>query len=259
MTQPMLVALLAFVVGSVVGSFLNVVIYRVPRGESVVRPRSRCPACATTIPFWANVPIFSYLLLRGRCRSCGMEIDSRYLWVELATALLFSCLVLAGGTWVRICGDAIIGSSLIAIAFIDGEHRIIPDVLTLPLIPFALVFAGFAPPPSILDAGLGLVIGGGMLWALAAVYEWRTGRTGLGLGDVKLVAMLGAYMGLQPVLGVIVLGSLIGLAQGVWTILTRGGGRKTAIPFGPALVAAGLLHLYAPLLLFRSLDTLLHS
>jgi leader peptidase (prepilin peptidase)/N-methyltransferase len=253
-----LIAPLAFVFGAIIGSFLNVVIYRLPRGESLIRPRSRCPACGRTVPFWANVPILSYLLLRGRCGACGAGIDPRYLWVELATALLFTSLVLAGGTWARILADAIVGSSLIAIAFIDGEHRIIPDVLTLPLIPFALVLAGLAPPPSLLDAGLGFAVGGGMLWGLSALYEWRAGRIGLGMGDVKLVGMLGAYMGLHPVLGVIVLGSLIGLVQGVWTIVRHGGGRKTPIPFGPALVAAGLLHLHMPFFLFHALDALLH-
>ena len=255
-TAPIVVPL-AFVFGAVVGSFLNVVIYRLPRGESLVHPRSHCRDCDRTIPFWANVPIVSYIVLGGRCPGCGVEIDSRYLWVELATAMLFTCMVLGGGPWERIASDVVVGSVLIAIAFIDGEHRIIPDVLTLPLIPFGFVLAAFVPPPTITESILGLVVGGGMLWGLSTFYEWRAGRVGLGMGDVKLVAMLGAYLGLHPVLGVVVIGSLVGLAQGVFTILRRGGDRKTPIPFGPALVAAGLLHLYSPLFFLRALDSIL--
>jgi leader peptidase (prepilin peptidase)/N-methyltransferase len=136
------------------------------------------------------------------------------------------------------------------VAFIDGEHRIIPNPLTLPLIPIAIGFALLAPPPTLQLSLMGLAIGGGMLWALAFLYEWRTGRIGLGMGDVKLVGMLGAYLGLFPVLGVIVAGSLLGVAQGAWLMVRGRGGRKTAIPFGPALATAGLLHLYAPMWLF---------
>ncbi|MEE8558100.1 MAG: prepilin peptidase [Myxococcota bacterium] len=248
--HPSLVALYALLLGGVVGSFLNVVIYRLPRGESLVRPRSRCPRCGVPIPFWANVPIFSYLLLRGRCRRCGDPIGLRYLLVEASTALLFFCLALRWGPSWHLLADWVVGAVLIAVAFIDGEHRIIPNVLTLPLIPAAILFALLPMHPTLAQSLAGLCVGGGMLWALSAFYEWRTARIGLGMGDVKLVAMLGAYLGLAPVLGVIVVGSLLGLGQGAWVIVARGGGRKTAIPFGPALAAAGLLHLYAPTWLY---------
>jgi leader peptidase (prepilin peptidase)/N-methyltransferase len=119
------------------------------------------------------------------------------------------------------------------------------------MIPVGVALAALAPPPAVADSLAGLGLGGGMLWGLAAVYRWRTGRIGLGMGDVKLVAMLGAYLGVLGVLGVLVVGSFIGLLQGAW-LLSRGrGDRKTAIPFGPALAAAGLLHLYNPVWLFE--------
>jgi leader peptidase (prepilin peptidase)/N-methyltransferase len=236
--------------GAVTGSFLNVVIHRLPRGESLVRPGSHCPGCGAPIPFWANVPILSYLGLRGRCRACGARISIRYPIVELATALLFAGLMLRWGPGVRLLGDWVVGAVLIAVAFIDAKHRIIPNSLTLPLIPIAVGLAVLYPPPMLTGSLAGLIIGGGMLWLLAVLYEWRTGRLGLGMGDVKLVAMLGAYLGVAPVLGVLVTGSLLGLTQGLWLIARGRGGRKTAIPFGPALATAGLLHLFVPMWLF---------
>lgn len=245
-----LFAIYSALFGAVIGSFLNVVIHRLPRDQSLVRPGSRCPACGSPVPFWANVPIVSYVLLRGRCRDCRDPIPLRYLVVEVATALLFAGLMLRWGPGARLLGDWVVGATLIAVAFIDAEHRIIPNPLTVPLIPIAVVFAVLAPPPTVLLSLVGLAFGGGMLWVLAVVYEWRTGRIGLGMGDVKLVAMLGAYLGLMPVLGVLVTGSLLGLAQGMWLMVRGQGGRKTAIPFGPALATAGLLHLFAPMWLF---------
>jgi leader peptidase (prepilin peptidase)/N-methyltransferase len=247
---PGLLAFYSFLFGAAIGSFLNVVIYRLPRGESLVWPGSHCPNCGASVPLWANIPILSYLFLRGRCLACGNEISLRYLLVEVATALLFACLMLRWGPEVRLVGHWIVGAVLIAVAFIDGEHRIIPNPLTLPLVPVGIGLALLAPPPTLSESLLGLALGGGMLWALSAGYEWRTGSVGLGMGDVKLVAMLGAYLGALPVLGVVVVGSLLGLVQGVW-LMTRGrGGRKTAIPFGPALATGGLLHLYAPMWVF---------
>jgi leader peptidase (prepilin peptidase)/N-methyltransferase len=244
--SPPMLAVLAFVFGSIVGSFLNVVILRVPAGESLLRPGSRCPSCGGPIPAWANVPIVSWLLLRGRCHRCRSRISLRYPLIEATSGVLFLALYLEWGLSVRLCALWLVGAALIAAAFIDGEHHIIPNSITLPGIPLGLAFAWISPPPGLLDALLGLVVVGGMLWALAAIYEWRTGRTGLGMGDVKLMAMLGAFLGLQPALGVLLVGSVLGLAQALLVLWLRGGGRKTPIPFGPALAAAGILHLYAP-------------
>jgi leader peptidase (prepilin peptidase)/N-methyltransferase len=252
---PLLTAFV-FVLGAAVGSFLNVVIHRIPRGESVVRPRSRCPGCGASIPALANVPILSWFLLRGRCRDCGMRIPFRYPLVEGITALLFVALWLDGGPTLTTLVHGAVGAALIAVAFIDGEHRIIPNSITVPGILLGLAFAAVSPSVGLLDAAFGVVFVGGAMWGLSMLAEWWYGRIALGLGDVKLVAMMGAFLGLQPAIGVVALGSFFGVAQaGVWMVLGRAG-RKTAIPFGPSLAAAGILHLLAPDALPRLLRAL---
>lgn len=245
----------AFLFGASVGSFLNVVIHRVPQGLSIVTPRSRCPDCGESIPGWANVPLLSYAVLRGRCRGCQASISPRYPIVEAATALLFVALLLVHGASARLPVDWAVGAALIAVALIDWDHQVIPDAITLPGIGVGLACAWLLPPPVWWDALLGVVIAGGMMWALSAFYRWRTGRTGLGMGDVKLVAMLGGFLGLQAALGILVLGSLLGLAHGAALIALRGGGRQTRIPFGPALAAAGVIHLFDPALVSRVLGS----
>ena len=243
----------AFLFGASVGSFLNVVIHRVPQGLSIVTPRSRCPDCGWSIPGWANVPLLSYAALRGRCRGCGERISLRYPAVEALTGGLFVALLYAHGVHARLPVDWAVVAALLAIAFIDWEHQVIPDAITLPGIALGLLLSVFLPPPFWLDALLGVAIAGGMMWALSAFYRWRMGRTGLGMGDVKLVAMMAAVLGLQPALGILVLGSLLGLVHGVALIGLRGGGRETRIPFGPALALAGVLHLFDPSLVSRLL------
>ena len=236
----------AALLGSVVGSFLNVVIYRLPRGESVVRPRSRCPHCGWMIPAWANIPILSYVALGGRCRGCRARISVRYPLVEALTAALFVALLWWSPSGLRLLASWGLASALVAVAFIDLDHQIIPNQITLPGIGIGLLLAFVAPPPLWLDAGLGVLLGGGLMWAVSALYEWRTGQIGLGMGDVKLVAMLGAFLGVEAAIGVMVVGSVLGLLYGIAMIARTGGGRKTRIPFGPALVAAGVLHLFEP-------------
>jgi leader peptidase (prepilin peptidase)/N-methyltransferase len=243
----------AFLFGASVGSFLNVVIYRVPLGQSIVSPRSRCPHCEAAIPGWANVPLVSWLALGGRCRGCREPISPRYPLVEGLTGALFVGLLLTHGLGLRLFVDQALVAALVAVAFIDWDHQMIPDAITLPGIAIGLVCAVLLAPPVWPDALAGAVIVGGMMWALSAFYRWRTGQTGLGMGDVKLVAMLGAFLGLQPALGILVLGSLLGLAHGIVLIVARGGGRKTRIPFGPALALAGVLHVFDPSLVSRVL------
>ena len=239
-------AVFAAAFGAVIGSFLNVVIWRLPRGESLWRPRSRCPGCAQPIPAWANVPIVSWLWLRGRCAACGVAIPVRYPLVELATAALFAALFLHLGPGARLLATWLAGAALVAIAFIDAEHWIIPDEITLPGIPIGLAFAWFAPEPTLGSALAGVVVVGGGMWVLSLAAEWWYGHVALGMGDVKLVAMLGAFLGAEPALGVILVGSLFGLLQALPALLVGSAGRRSRIPFGAALAAAGILHLYAP-------------
>lgn len=239
----------AFALGASVGSFVNVVIHRLPRDESIVRPRSRCPACRAPIPAWANVPLVSYALLRGRCRSCGARISARYPLVEALTGALFVALLWTDASLVRLLAHWGLAAALVAVAFIDLDHHVIPNQITYPGMALGAALALLAPPPHWLDAVAGFAVGGGLLWALAAGYQRLRGRIGLGFGDVKLVAMLGTFLGLDATLGTLVLGSVIGLVYGAAQLAIRGGGRDTPIPFGPALALAGLVHLFQPRLL----------
>jgi len=246
----------AFLLGACMGSFANVLIHRLPRDESIAWPRSYCPRCGYTIPALLNIPIAAYLALGGRCRNCRARISLRYPFIEALTGLLFVALLLHNGPSERLLVQLGLATALIAITFIDAEHQIIPNAITYPGMLIALPLAWLVPPPALLNAGLGMGIGGGMMWGVASFYHWRTGRLGLGFGDVKLIAMLGGFMGLQAVLGVLVLGSLMGLVHGMAVIAVRGGGRQTQIPFGPALAIAGMLHLFEPEILPRVLDAL---
>lgn len=255
MSEPQ-VLVFAGVLGAIVGSFLNVVIYRLPAGESIVRPRSRCPGCKRPIPGWANVPIVSWLLLRGRCARCQAPISFRYPLVEALTAATFVVVTLYGSPPPRLFAEWALCASLIAITFIDLDHHIIPNAITRPGAVLALLTAYFMPPeawmlpvPFWVDGILGAALGGGMLYAVSLVYERRTGRIGLGLGDAKLVIMLGAFLGLFPALHLIILGCALGIVH--WGVLRVVGkvGARTPIAFGPALALAGALHVLWPDLL----------
>jgi len=246
-----------FALGLCVGSFLNVIVYRLPRGESIVTPRSRCPSCGWTLPVWANVPLLSYLGLRGRCASCKVRISLRYPLVELATGLLFLCLTLRWLEWgiaPRLFVDQALVAALVAISLIDWERQIIPNAITYPGTALGLLLAWLVPPPAavpgalsgFVDALLALVVAGGAMWGLSAGYERFRGRVGLGMGDVKLVAMLGTFLGLENTLGILVLGSLLGLLQAAVMMLWRGADLRMRIPFGPALAAAAVVALFAP-------------
>jgi leader peptidase (prepilin peptidase)/N-methyltransferase len=239
----------AFAFGAAVGSFLNVVIYRVPRGLSIVRPGSRCPHCDTPIRPLRNLPLLSYAWLGGRCPDCGGRISPRYPLVEALTALLFTGLILGRPLEPRLLCDAALGAALIAVAFIDHDHRIIPNAITLPGIPLGLAAAALWPPPAWQEALAGLLGLGGLLWTISFGYERLTGRVGLGMGDVKLVALLGSFLGLEAALGILVLGSLLGLLQAGWLALHGRAGRLTQIPFGPPLCIAAIAHLFRPDLL----------
>ncbi|MDO8722968.1 MAG: prepilin peptidase, partial [Syntrophales bacterium] len=181
--------------GAAIGSFLNVCIRRVPAGESLVFPSSHCPKCNYSIRFYDNIPIISFLLLRGRCRNCREGISLQYPLVELLTAIMALLLFWKFGLTLKFLFSFLFACVLIIITFIDLEHQIIPDVLTLPGIPVFFLAAVFAMGVSPLEAVLGVLIGGGILYAIAFGYELITKREGMGGGDIKLLAMLGAFFG----------------------------------------------------------------
>jgi leader peptidase (prepilin peptidase)/N-methyltransferase len=246
----------AFVFGACIGSFLNVVIWRLPRGESLVFPASRCPGCEEAIPPWANVPIVSYLLLRGRCRACHAPISPRYPIVEALTGALFAALLLTHGPSARLVVEWAIAAALIAVIFIDLDHYIIPNAITLPGLAIGLMLSIVAPSLGVgfWDAIGGVVIAGGLFWLIAEVYPRLRGKQGLGFGDVKLIAMLASLLGLSAAIGIIFVGSVIGLAYGIPKLVIERQGFDTRIPFGPGLAIAGLIFLFEPRLWARLVD-----
>lgn len=245
----MAASLLAFIAGACVGSFLNVCITRMPENESVVLPRSRCRQCLSPIAFFDNIPILSFLLLRGRCRACGTPIPARYLVVELLTATLAVCLFLRFGlSWLFFIYFLFI-SALIVISFIDLEVRIVPDVISLPGIVLGIGLAflnrlfeiGNFPTP--VESLLGSVFGGGLLLVVAWAYERVTGREGLGGGDVKLLAMIGAFLGWAAVPVTLFVGAFLGSIWGIGLMVAKGVDTKHALPFAPFLCAGALFYL----------------
>ena len=246
MTKPQLVLLLtsSFLLGAIIGSFLNVCIYRIPEGESVVSPRSRCPHCQTTIRWYHNLPVLSWILLKGRCAYCGAPFSVRYPLVEALTGLLFALFFLRFGLHPATLVAWLLAAALVTISVIDLDHQIIPDVISLPGIPVGFLCSFALPWVSWQSSLLGIVLGGGILLAIAFGYEWLTKQEGMGLGDVKLLAMLGGFLGAPAILPIIFLASIMGTMVGIPLMLITRAGRKLAIPFGPFLAGAALIYLY---------------
>ena len=231
---------LAGVFGLLIGSFLNVCIYRWPRDLSVVAPRSRCLECKKTIAWYDNIPLVSYLILGARCRHCGAKIHWRYPAVELLTAIGFVLFVHRDGLTLLAARDCLFVAILIALAFADADSRILPDELTLGGAAIGLVLAAFTG--SIVDSLLGAAVCSGVLWLGGWVYEKVRHRHGLGLGDVKMLAMIGAFLGLAASLLTILLGSLIGAVTGILWIRLKGKNAATfELPFGTFLAIGAFL------------------
>lgn len=241
----MLVTILtAIALGAIIGSFLNVCIHRLPRGESLVWPGSRCPACHRPIAWYDNVPLASYLVLAGRCRRCGAAIPWRYPAVEAANAAGYAVIVWwYGPGWAAVAYGALF-SALLVVTAIDLVHYLIPDAITLPGIAVGLLSAATVLPIRLLDAGLGVLLGGGILWALAWMSPYVFGKEGMGGGDIKLLAMIGAFLGWKATLLTIMLsaitGSIVGLALMGFGLLQRG----QYLPFGPFLALGAVLALF---------------
>jgi len=234
----------AFLVGACLGSFFNVLIHRLPRGESIVRPGSRCPSCGRPIRARENVPIASFFLLRRRCAGCGAPISWRYPGVEALSAAGFCLIAYADGPGFPLLRDLVFFSLLVPIVFIDIDHRIIPDELSLGGLAAAILLS-FLPGGNWKEALAGAALGGGVLYVTAAAYRRATGVEGLGGGDIKLLAMVGAFLGWKGALFTMFFGSLLGVAGGVIAMRKSQDGLKTAIPYGPYLCAAALLARFA--------------
>lgn len=236
--------LVAGVLGAFVGSFLNVCIHRLPRRESVVWPGSHCPACGAGVKPWDNIPLLSYLLLGGRCRACRAPISPRYPLIEAANALGYAGILWwFGAGWPAVV-YALWFSALLVVSAIDLSHQIIPNVITFPGMVIGLLAAATVLPVGPVDSLLGILLGYGLPWALATLYRVLRGREGLGLGDAKLLAMVGAFLGWKPVLLTILVGALVGSVVGLTLIGFRLLGRDQYIPFGPFLALGALVALF---------------
>jgi len=248
----LLLSITSFLFGSIVGSFLNVVILRLPEeGESVVFPPSRCPACKTPIKWYDNIPIISFVLLAGKCRACRQPISIQYPLVELCMALLSLALYTKFGPSFEFFFYFLFTASLLAIIFIDLQHQIIPDVISLPGIVIGFAGSFFNSQVTWQQSGLGILLGGGILYAIAASYYLFTGREGMGGGDIKLLGMMGGFLGWQSLLFIIFASSLSGTVIGLFAMIKQGKGGKTRVPFGPFLAFSALLFLFFQNDIFR--------
>ena len=230
-----------FIYGAIVGSFLNVVIHRVPRDEEIVRTPSHCPHCGEGIKWYLNVPIASWLFLGGKAACCKARLKFRYPLVELIVASLTAYEFHRFGLTLEFLSAWLFTCLLIALIFIDWEHMRLPNILTLPGTVIGLLFALGGVGPDIVDALIGVVVGAGGFFGIMALYKLARGVEGMGMGDVKLMAMIGAFLGWQLTLLVVIFGSLLGLFYGVYAMLKSGRGGQTAIPFGVFLGIAAIV------------------
>jgi leader peptidase (prepilin peptidase) / N-methyltransferase len=232
---PLPLALAAFAaLGAVVGSFLNVVVYRLPLGKSVVWPASACPHCARELSWYENVPVLSWLALRGRCRTCGGPISVRYPLVEALAGAVFALAFWFYGPGALLFSRLVFFCALIVLFAIDLEHQLLPNVITLPGIVIGFVFSFFTEP-GWMSSLIGILVGGGVLWGMAEAYYRVRHEEGLGMGDVKMLAMVGAFLGWQLTLLTLMLASFSGTFIGLLFIVTGRGGMKYALPFGTFL------------------------
>jgi leader peptidase (prepilin peptidase)/N-methyltransferase len=235
----------SFLFGAVIGSFLNVVILRLPTpGISVVFPASHCPQCKHPLSWYENIPILSYIALRGKCGHCRTSISFQYPVVELLTGLLALAVVAKFGLSLTAAGYFIFCAALITIIWIDIHHQIIPDVISLPGIIFGFCFAFVSTFVSWQDSLIGILAGGGIFYAISYSYYLLRRQEGLGGGDIKLLAMLGAFLGWQSLLFIIFASSVTGTVAGLLAMRSQKKGGATRIPFGPFLALAGLAYLF---------------
>ena len=236
--------IISIVFGAMIGSFLNVCIFRLPKEESIVWPGSYCPHCKNPIKPYDNIPLVSYILLKGRCRHCHTAISFQYPLVEGITALASLILFIKFGLSLSYLFYFLFVAALIVITVIDLYHQIIPDVISLPGIGVGLIASLLIPEITLFNSLFGILLGGGSLFLVATLYHWLFKREGMGGGDVKLLAMIGAFLGWKAVLLTILLSSLVGSITGIIVMLSKGKDFKYAIPFGPFLSFGAVIALF---------------
>ena len=239
-----MMTVICFIFGAMVGSFLNVCIYRLPKEESIIWPGSHCPHCKKPIKIYDNIPLVSYLLLRGKCRYCKESISTQYFLVEGVTALSSLFLIIKFGLSLSYLIYFAFVAALIVIAVIDLYHQIIPDIISLPGIGVGLLASIIIPEITFFDSLIGILFGGGSLFLVATLYQWFFKREGMGGGDIKLLAMIGAFLGWKAVILTILLSSLIGSITGITIMVLKGKDFKYAIPFGPFLSLGAVIALF---------------
>jgi leader peptidase (prepilin peptidase)/N-methyltransferase len=239
-----------FILGLVLGSFFNVCIYRLPREESIVWPGSHCPHCRHPLSLLDNLPLVSFLLLKGSCRYCQTPISYQYPLVEGLTGLATVLIGWKFGLSWAFLQALILVCALLVVSFIDLSHQIIPDWISFPGMGIGLLFSWMLGSPGLWSSLIGLLTGGGVLWLLAVGYQLLAKKEGMGGGDIKLLAMIGAFLGWPGVLVTLLLGSFLGTLAGLVLILIWKKNRTYAVPFGPFLSLGAIIHLFfGPLLL----------
>jgi leader peptidase (prepilin peptidase)/N-methyltransferase len=244
--------IVVIIFGALIGSFLNVCIYRIPRNQSIVVPSSRCPSCSTPIKAWDNIPVLSYIFLRGKCRSCGERISPRYPLVEALNAFFYAAALWRYGTGADFIIYCLLLSALIVITFIDLDFLIIPDRITLPGIPLGLAAGCFVLPDPFMRASLlgykaSIIgaLGAFVFYFLMAELSIRLfKKEGMGGGDIKMMTMIGGFMGWKSVILTTFAGSLLGSVGGILLMIWKGKGRGTLIPFGPFLAIGAMISLF---------------
>lgn len=234
---------LIFILGLIVGSFSNVCIYRIPRNESIIYPASHCPKCRSKIKPVDNIPLLSFILLKGRCRNCKSKISIQYPIVEFLTGLTYLIIYLIYGLSIQTLIYIILSSALIIIAFIDLNEQIVPDVISLPGITIGFTLSFFVPYISFINSALGVIVGGGIILIIGLAGSVIFKKEAMGGGDVKLAAMIGAFLGWRYIIISLFLGFFLGALAGIILILSKIKSREDVVPFGPFIVLGSLITL----------------
>ena len=235
---------LVFILGLIVGSFSNVCIYRIPKNESIIFPASHCPKCRSKIKPVDNIPLLSFILLKGRCRNCKSKISIQYPIVELITGLIYLIIYLIYGLNIQTLVYIILSSALVIIAFIDLNEQIVPDIISLPGIVIGFILSFFVPYISFINSALGVVVGGGIILIIGLAGSVIFKKEAMGGGDVKLAAMIGAFLGWRYIIISLFLGFFLGALAGIILILSKIKSREDTVPFGPFIVLGSFITLF---------------